>query len=130
MGDALRVELAEDGADAERLDTLTRYLRQELLQLDVEDVTALRAGEPPPGARAFDLMAVNELMVYLGPTAEGLRTVVSAIRKWLGRGSGVRRTVRMELDGDVLELSEATEADLDRLIALFVDRNTTRRGEQ
>lgn len=130
MGDALRVELAEDGADAERLDTLTRYLRQELLQLDVEDVTARRAGEPPPGARAFDLMAVNELMVYLGPTAEGLRTVVSAIRKWLGRGSGVRRTVRMELDGDVLELSEATEADLDRLIALFVDRNTTRRAEQ
>lgn len=130
MGDALRVELAEDGADAERLDTLTRYLRQELLQLDVEDVTTLRAGEPPPGARAFDLMAVNELMVYLGPTAEGLRAVVSAIRKWLGRGSGVRRTVRMELDGDVLELSEATEADLDRLIALFVDRNTTRRGEQ
>jgi hypothetical protein len=36
----------------------------------------------------------------------------------------------MELDGDVLELSEATEADQDRLIALFVGRNTTRREEQ
>lgn len=129
MGDALRVELSEDGADAERLDTLTRFLRQELLQLDVEDVTTLRAGEPPPGARAFDLTAVNELLVFLGPTAGGLRAVVSTIRKWLARAPGVRRTVRMELDGDVLELSEATEADLDRLIALFVGRNSTRPGE-
>lgn len=128
--DALRVELSEDGADAERLETLTRFLRQELLQLDVEDVTTLRAGEPRPGARAFDLMAVNELLVFLGPTAEGLRAVVSTIRKWLARGSGVRRTVRLELDGDVLELSEATEADQDRLIGLFVSRNTTRPGEQ
>ncbi|MGB6162251.1 MAG: hypothetical protein WCF33_16405 [Pseudonocardiaceae bacterium] len=130
MGDALRVELSEDGADAERLDMLTRFLRQELLQLDVEDVTTRRAGEPLPGARAFDLAAVNELMVYLRPTAEGLLAVVSTIRKWLARGPGVRRTVRMELGGDVLELSEATEADLDRLITLFVGRNSTRQGEQ
>lgn len=130
MGDALRVELSEEGADAERLDMLTRFLRQELLQLDVEDVTTLRAGEAPPGARALDLTAANELMVYLGPTAAGLRAVVSAIRGWLARGSGVCRTVRMELDGDVLELSEVKEADLDRLIALFVGRNTTRQGKQ
>ncbi len=130
IGDALRVELSEDGADAERLNTLTRFLRQELLQLDVEDVTTLRTGKPPPGARAFDVMTVGGLLVSLGHSAEGLRAVVSAIRQWLARGPGVRRTVRMELDGDVLELSEATETDQDRLIALFVGRNTTRRGEQ
>ncbi len=76
MGDALRVELSEDGADAERVGTLTSFLRRELLQLDVEDVTTLRAGESPPGARAFDLTAANELLVFLGPTAEGLRAVV------------------------------------------------------
>jgi hypothetical protein len=37
MGDRLRVQLSEEGADAERLDTLTGYLRGELLQLDVGD---------------------------------------------------------------------------------------------
>jgi hypothetical protein len=31
----LRVQLSEDGADAERLDGLTSFLRQELLQVDV-----------------------------------------------------------------------------------------------
>ena len=69
MGDALRVAISEDGADVERLDTLTRFLRQELLQLDVEDVTTLRTGEPPPGARGFDVTTVGGLLVNLGHSA-------------------------------------------------------------
>ena len=123
MGSELRLQLSEDGADAERLDALTGFLRQELLQLEVEDVTRLRAGEPPPGSRMFDVVAVGGLLVSLSRSAEGLRSVVSAIRKWLSRGEGTRRTVRLELDGDVLELSEATAADQERLIGLFVDRH-------
>jgi hypothetical protein len=124
MGGELSVQLAEDGADAERLDALTGYLRQDLLQLDVEDVTALRAGEPPPDARVFDVIAVGGLLVSLGRSAESLRAVLSAVRKWLARGDGVRRTVRLEIGGDVLELSEATVADQDRLIGLFIDRHS------
>ena len=124
MGGELSVQLAEDGADAERLDALTGYLRQDLLQLDLEDVTALRAGEPPPDARVFDVIAVGGLLVSLGRSAESLRAVLSAVRKWLARGDGVRRTVRLEIGGDVLELSEATVADQDRLIGLFIDRHS------
>lgn len=129
-GRQLRVQLCEEGADAERLDSLTGFLRSELLQLDVADVTALRAGDPPPGARAFDVALVGGLLVSLGRSAQGLRAVVSAIRTWLARGDTVRRTVRMEIDGDVLELSVATAADQDRLIGLFVSRHSTRQGEQ
>jgi hypothetical protein len=125
MGGELRIQLAEDGADAERLDALTGFLRQELRQLEVEDVTALRAGEPPPGARVFDVIAVGGLLVSLGRSASGLGAVVSAIRKWLARGDGTRRTVRLEIGGDVLELSEATKADQDRLVDLFIDRHVT-----
>jgi len=125
----LRVQLAEDGADAERLDELTRFLRDELLQLDVDDVTALRVGEPPPGARVFDVVAVGGLLVSLSRSAEGLRPIVSAIRKWLARGGGTRRTVRLEIDGDALELSEASAADQERLVSLFVSRHVPGEGE-
>lgn len=125
MGSELVVQLAEEGADPERLDELTRFLRDELLQLDVDDVTALRVGEPPPGARVFDVIAVGGLLVSLSRSAEGLRQIVSAIRKWLARGEGARRTVRLEIDGDALELSEASAADQERLIGLFVSRHGT-----
>ena len=124
MGGELRLQLAEEGADAERLAVLTRYLRGELLQLDVEDVTALQAGEPPPGSRAFDVATVGALLIAVGQSAEGLRSVVFAIRDWLRRGKGAGRVVRLELGGDALELSQASMADQDRLIELFVRRHT------
>jgi hypothetical protein len=124
----LRLQLSEDGADAERLAALTGYLRAELLQLDVEDVTALPAGAPPPGARAFSADTVGALLIAVGQSAEGLRSVVSAIRDWLRRGDGTRRTVRLELAGDALELSQASAADQQRLIELFVSRYTTGEG--
>jgi hypothetical protein len=124
---AMRLELAEADADAERLDELSGYLRGELLQLDVDDVTAVRAGPPPPGARAFDVAVVGGLLVRLGDPAV-LAVVVAAVRRWLARGVGPSRTVRMELDGDVLELSSATREDQERLVALFVERHSTESG--
>ena len=125
MDDELRLHLSEEGADAARLAALTGYLRSELLRLDVEDVRSLPAGEPPPGTRAFGVATVGALMVALGQSAECLRSVVSAIRDWLGRGEGKDRTIRLELDGDVLELSQANAADQEQLIELFVRRHTT-----
>jgi len=47
MDTDLRLQLPEPGADAERLAVLSGYLRSEPLQLDVEDVRELPAGEPP-----------------------------------------------------------------------------------
>jgi hypothetical protein len=123
MGGELRLLLAEEGADEERLEKLAGFLRGELLQFEVEDVTALSAGAPPPGARSFEVAAVGGLLISLGHSAESLRAVVSAIRGWLGRGGGPRRTVRLELDGDVLELSGATARDQERLIDVFIGRH-------
>jgi hypothetical protein len=119
----LRLQLSESGADAERLDTLTGYLRQELVELDVGTVIALRAGPPPPGARAIDAIAIGGLLVNMTKSAQGVRNVVAAIRGWLAQGDGSKRTVRLELDGDVLELSEVTEKEQTRLIELFVSRH-------
>ena len=122
----LRVQLTEDGAGAERLDTLTSFLREELLRLDVDDVTRIPAGEPPFGSRGLGAVAVGGLLVGLGTAANGLSAVISAIESWLGRGTGVHRRVRLEIAGDVLELSDATKADQDRLIGLFVSKQASR----
>jgi hypothetical protein len=123
MDGDLRIQVTEEGADAGRLDALTGYLRQELVQLEVENVAALPAGPPPPGARAFDAAAIGGLLVTVGGSVGGLRSVTAAIREWLRRGDGARRSVRLELDGDALELSDASARDQERLIELFVSRH-------
>jgi hypothetical protein len=124
----LRLQLSEEGADSERLATLTGYLRADLLQLDIEDVNALPGGAPPPGSRVFGVATVGALLIALGQSAEGLRSVVSAISDWLRRGDGSRRMVRLEIDGDALELSQASTSDQERLIELFVTRHTMTAG--
>ena len=124
MGSVLRVQIAEEGADEEQLDTLARFLRRELLQLDVDSVTALPAGDSPPGTRGLDVVTVGGLLVSLGSAAKGLSAAISAIRAWLTRSGSARRRVRLEIDGDALELAAASAADQDRLIGLFIARHT------
>ena len=101
MDGRLRLRLAGEGADAERLGKLTGFLRQELLLLDVDDVLALPAGEPPLGARGLDAATVAALLVGIGSGAQGLRAVITAV-------------------------SGETAIDQDRLITLFIGRHTTR----
>ena len=124
MDGELRLQLSEEGADAERLAVRVGYLRAKLRRLDVEDVRAFPAGEPLPGARLVGMAAVGALLIALRQTAEALRSVVSAIRDWLRRGEGTGRAVRLEL-GDALGLSQASVADQERLVELRVRRHST-----
>jgi hypothetical protein len=129
VADELRVQLDEKGADDQRLDILTGYLRRELLAFDVQDVTTPSGGTPPPGSRAVDMAAIGGLLVTLGKSTDGLRAVVAAVRNWLARDSTATRSVRLEIGGDVLELSDATVADQDRLVALFISRHSVADSE-
>ena len=122
MDGILQIQLSEDGADAERLDTLTGYLRQELLDLDDAQVRPLRAGEAPPGARAFDVVAVGGLVVSL-INSDTLRAVVATVKNWLTRGQSTTHAVRLEIDGDAIDLSAASTAEQERLIEMFVTRH-------
>jgi len=125
MDGELRLHLSEEGADAERVTLLTGYLRAELLPLDVvEDVSAVPADEPPPGARVFAVAAVGVLLIALGQ-------LVAVCGRWclisdrLRPGEGTGWAVRLELGGGALELSQASAAEQERLIELFIRRHAT-----
>jgi hypothetical protein len=116
------VRVDESGADPERLDAVTRLLREELARLDVDDVSSLRGGAAPEGSRAFDVIAAGGLLVSLG-SSQLLRSVVATVRGWLTRSPAGGRSVRIEVDGDMLELSDASREDQDRLVAMFLARH-------
>ena len=130
MDGELRLLVTEDGADAERVDLLTGHLRRDLDQLDVDDVRPLAGGAAPAGTRAFDVAVVGGLIVSLGTSAQALGSVLAAVRSWLSRSPGPVRTVRLELDGDVLELSQASASEQERLIELFASRHVDRTTER
>jgi len=120
MSSQLRVELTEDGSDAERLEEVTQQLRSELLDLDVDDVTTPSAGEAPAGARGLDIMAVGALLVSFQATQEALGSLLTAMRGWLNRGSDPKRTLRVQLGTNVIELSGHPSAVEEQLVAEFL----------
>ena len=122
MGEAMRIRLAEVGADDERLHGLTTGLRNELVEVDGLDVQLVHEGDAPDDSRALDVLAVGALAIRVLDSA-GLRTAFGAIRAWLARGAGAPRSVHVEIDGDSIELSAATSEEQERLVALFLDRH-------
>ena len=122
MEPTVHLTLAETGSDQARLDQLNRLLRDELRQLDLAEVRPEASLPAPPGARGIDAATVSTLALSLMGTG-GLTAVITAVRAWLDRGHEAPRSIRVEVDGDVLELSGATNAERDRLVSLFLSRH-------
>jgi hypothetical protein len=110
-------------ADAEEIAEATLQLRRELLDLDVEAVELPRAGEAPPGTRAVELAALGALVVTVAQSPL-LGPVVAAVRSWLA--GAPQRSVKLELDGDALELTGLSSKEQRRLIDEWLSRHESR----
>jgi hypothetical protein len=95
---AVRVTLSIGAADVdpEELDRLTRALRTDIEELDIESV-ALATGSAPHGAKAGELVTIGALVVNLAPAA--LPGLVRLLQSWLQRERGRDVTVEAH-DGD------------------------------
>jgi|SRR5579859_1708179 len=109
--------------EAEEIAEATRQLRRELLELDVVAVEIPSAGEPPPGSRAIDVAMLGALLVHLADP-DMLAGVVAAVRSWLSGSS--KRSIKMELGGDVLELKGVSSQEQRRLTDEWLARHTSR----
>ena len=120
----LGVQLAVGpGGDADEVAQATLQLRRELLDLDVDAVEMPAAGEPPPGSRAVDLAAVGALVVNVAES-QLLTAVIAAVRSWLAGSS--RRSIKLGLGGDVLELTGVSSKEQRRLTDEWLARHTPR----
>ncbi|MGH3856122.1 MAG: effector-associated constant component EACC1 [Pseudonocardiaceae bacterium] len=119
----LRID-AGPHADAAELNELAGQLRDELLELNIERAERTSAGQPPPGARAGEIFVAGALTVLLAQSSGLLTALVDLVRSWISRDSG--RSVKLELAGDVLEVTGISQADQRELIKTWIDRNTDR----
>src|SRR5688572_22039051 len=117
---AVRVEIASEAdADAARLEELTASLRRELIDLDVEAVERVEGDPAPAGAKVGEVLALGALVVKVARTAGSVAAVVRALQDWAARGG---RSVKLDVGGDRIELTGASRAQQDRLIAAWIER--------
>ena len=120
MSRELKLELIEPDADLDGLDELTRNLRLELLELDVDDVSPVVAGQAPIDSKGLELVEVGALLVQFAGSVDAINTVVTVLRSWLRRGSSSRRSLKISVDGHSLELTSATDAQQQQLVDEFL----------
>lgn len=115
----VRVDLGPE-AEPEEVAEATLQLRRELLELDVESVELERGGQSPLGSRAVDFVALGTLVVSIAQSGL-LNAVLAAIRSWLA--ADPQRSIKLELNGDVLELTGVTSEEQRRLADAWLRRH-------
>jgi hypothetical protein len=118
----IQVELGPD-ADDEEVAKATLQLRRELLDLDVDSVDLPTASQPPPGTRGMELAALGALLVSV-TQSQLLAPVLAAVRSWLG--GSPQRSIKLELEGDTLELTGISSTEQRRLVDEWLQRHTPR----
>jgi hypothetical protein len=116
----LKIEVFEPDADAEAVDVLAGDLRLELLDLDVDSVSAVTLGPAPEGSKGLELLAVGALLVRVKDSLPVVNAVLTGARAWLARAALSRRSLKITVDGRTLELSAATAEQQERLVEEFV----------
>ena len=113
------VRLGPTDAPARRGLDPTEDLRGELAQLG-----EVRIGETSaaPHTRSIDVGTLAEIVVTLSGVAGGLGAVVETVRGFLAKGSP-SRSARLEIDGDVLEVSGLDADEQRALIDRWLERH-------
>jgi hypothetical protein len=107
-----------DPGDGERLG---RQLRNELRDLDVDDIEPVQGVLPPDGAKSGVLASLTEWLVTLSGGGV-IVPVISTIKAWLARGAGSHK-VTVTIDGDTLELERASDDERAELVDAFIRRH-------
>jgi hypothetical protein len=90
----LIVELSVEGGDPTELDELTRQLRAEVNELEVESVEQVSLGQAPNGTKAADMAALGQLAVTLAPTL--VPPLFELLKSWVERKPSTPVKIRVK----------------------------------
>ena len=101
----LLIELSLEGGDSTELDELTRQLRAEVEQLNVDSVEQVSVGPAPDGTKAVDFAAIGQMAVTLAPAI--VPPLFELLKSWVERKPSTpvkikvrvgRKTAQIEYD--------------------------------
>ncbi len=101
----LFIELSLEEGDISELDELTRQLRAEMEELNVDSVKQVSAGVAPAGTKAVDFAAIGQMAVSLAPAV--VPPLFELLKSWVERKPSIpvkltvrvgKRTTQIEYD--------------------------------
>ena len=106
--------------DDRELDRLTRQLRREILELDVENVALVESEEAPAGAKG-DAITLGALLITTAASGSLFPSLFDLLKSWLMRHG--LRSVTLEIDGDKLEVKGISAREQQELIDAWMSRH-------
>ncbi len=107
--------------DLEELEKLTRKLRQELLELDIESADFVVQGEKLVGAKAGDPINWGTIIVTLLAAGGVATKLVDLSQTWLTYNQ--QQSIILEIDGDKLEVKGISTEEQQKLIDMWIERH-------
>jgi hypothetical protein len=121
--DVLVVLTPDVELDADAGDRLTRQLRSELAELDIESIAAAPGGPPPEGAKGADPVTLGAIILAMSASGGVFTSVIEMLKGWLGRHTRQHR-ISVSIDGDTIELDHASDDQQLLLVETFVRRHS------
>lgn len=114
----LYLTLSVEDGDSFELDEITRELKQEIENLDVETVKPLSAQSLPRGAKSADWAVIGQMVVTLAPTV--IPSFFELLKSWVERKPSTPVKVRIRVGKKTAQIeydpTKTTAKDLDILI--------------
>lgn len=114
----LLIELSLVGGDDVELDELTRQLRAEIAELDVDSIRRVSGGAAPSGTKAVDFAVIGQMAVSLAPTV--VPPLFGLLKSWVERKPSTPVKVKVKVGSKTAEIeydpTKTSAKDLDLLI--------------
>ena len=114
----LLIELSIEGGDTNELDELTRQLRRQVEELNIDAIEWVSAGTAPQGVKAAEISEFGQMVVTLAPTL--IPSLFDLLKFWVGSkpAAPVKVTVKVGKKTAQIEYdpTKTSAKDLDALI--------------
>jgi hypothetical protein len=120
----LLIELSLEDGDVAELDELTRQLRAEVRELDVDSVEQVSAGMAPEGTKAVDFAVIGQMAVTLAPAV--VPPLFDLLKSWVERKPSTPVKVRVKVGKLTAQIEyDPTKTSAKDLEALIKALNTS-----
>ncbi|MER6425783.1 hypothetical protein [Streptomyces sp. NPDC001137] len=110
--------------EPEAVERLTRRLRIEIAELDIESLSPAPTGASPEGAKGADPVTLGAIVVALSASGGVFTALIETLRDWLSR-QPARHRISVTIDDDTIELEQASAAERRDLIDAYIRRHTS-----